>query len=90
MQGGAGDYCWKNFLSFQTLQGMTSLRKQFSSLLMDAGFLDNDMDKFNRYSADRDLVRGVICSGMYPGVISVYRRTKYVPCSHALCLLLFQ
>ncbi|KAG0562821.1 hypothetical protein KC19_9G173900 [Ceratodon purpureus] len=74
--GNAGDYCWKNFLSFQTLQGMASLRKQFSSLLMDAGFLDNDMDKFNKYSGDRDLVRGVICSGMYPGVISVYRRTK--------------
>lgn len=76
MRGVAGDYCWKNFLSFQTLQGMSSLRKQFSSLLMDAGFLDNDMDKFNKYSGDRDLVRGVICSGMYPGVISVYRRTR--------------
>lgn len=75
-QGTAGDFCWKNFLSFQTLQGMASLRKQFSSLLMDAGFLDSDIDKFNKYSGDRDLVRGVICSGMYPGVISVYRRTR--------------
>ncbi|XP_024401897.1 DExH-box ATP-dependent RNA helicase DExH3 [Physcomitrium patens] len=74
--GTAYDYCWKNFLSFQTLQGMTSLRKQFSSVLRDAGFLDNDMEKFNKYSGDRDLVRGVICSGMYPGVISVYRRTR--------------
>ena len=75
-EGSAFDYCWKNFLSFQTLQGMHSLRRQFSSLLTDAGFLDTDTSKVNEYSGDRDLVRGVICAGMYPGVISVYQKSK--------------
>jgi len=77
-RGNAFDYCWRNFLSFQTLQGMNSLRRQFASLLTDAGFLGSDTDQVNANSGDRDLVRGVICAGMFPGVVSVYQRTRYV------------
>lgn len=77
-RGSGYDYCWKNFLSLQTLQGMSSLRRQFSSVLTEAGFLDSDTARFNEFSSDRDLVRGVICAGMFPGVVSVYQRTRWV------------
>ncbi|CAM6093452.1 unnamed protein product [Calypogeia fissa] len=72
-EGTAADYCWSNFLSFQTLQGMLSLRKQFCSLLSDAGF---DMDRCSENSEDLDLVRGVICAGLYPGVASAVSKSK--------------
>uniref|UniRef100_A0A6N2LUS7 RNA helicase n=1 Tax=Salix viminalis TaxID=40686 RepID=A0A6N2LUS7_SALVM len=34
------EYCWKNFLSAQTLKAIDSLRKQFFSLLKDTGLVD--------------------------------------------------
>lgn len=72
-QGAGADYCWRNFLSFQALQGMHSLRKQFWSLLSDAGF---DMERCSENSHNLDLVRGVICAGLYPGVASAVVRSK--------------
>jgi hypothetical protein len=65
------DYCWKNFLSVQTLKAIDSLRRQFLFLLKDTGLVDENMTLCNKWSRDENLVRAVICAGLYPGVSSV-------------------
>ncbi|XP_024515116.1 DExH-box ATP-dependent RNA helicase DExH3 [Selaginella moellendorffii] len=74
----ASSYCWKNFLSMQTLLGMSSLRKQFIGLLTTAGLITDDLGFFNRYSQDPVVLRAVICSGLFPGVASVMKKQKSV------------
>nr|XP_027114308.1 DExH-box ATP-dependent RNA helicase DExH3-like isoform X2 [Coffea arabica] len=73
-EGSAYEYCWRNFLSVQTLQAIHSLRKQFSFILKDAGLLDADAATNNKLSHNQSLVRAVICSGLFPGVASVVHR----------------
>lgn len=70
-EGSAYEYCWRNFLSLQTLQAIHSLRKQFTYILKDAGLLDTDGTTNNRLSHNQSLVRAVICSGLFPGIVSV-------------------
>ncbi|KAL8524710.1 hypothetical protein ACS0TY_014355 [Phlomoides rotata] len=73
-EGSAYEYCWRNFLSPQTLQAIHSLRKQFTYILKDAGLLETDGTTSNRLSHNQSLVRGVICSGLFPGIASVVQR----------------
>ncbi|XP_041991158.1 DExH-box ATP-dependent RNA helicase DExH3-like [Salvia splendens] len=73
-EGSAYEYCWRNFLSLQTLQAIHSLRKQFTYILKDAGLLDTDGSINNRLSHNQSLVRAVICSGLFPGIVSVVPR----------------
>lgn len=73
-EGSAYEYCWRNFLSSQTLQAIHSLRKQFNFILRDAGLLDADAGTNNRLSHNQSLVRAVICSGLFPGIASVVHR----------------
>ncbi|KAH7434390.1 hypothetical protein KP509_06G015600 [Ceratopteris richardii] len=78
--GNAVDFCWKNFLSFSTMQVMHSLRRQFEVLLRQAGFVDPVHEYSNLFSKDLDLLKGIICAGMFPGVSSVWSmesNTKY-------------
>lgn len=70
-EGSGYDYCWRNFLSSQTLQAIHSLRKQFNFILKDAGLLDVDSSTSNSLSPNQSLVRGIICSGLFPGIASV-------------------
>ena len=70
-EGSAYEYCWRNFLSLQTLQAIHSLRKQFTYILKDAGLLDTAGSINNRLSHNQSLVRAVICSGLFPGIVSV-------------------
>ncbi|KAL7204806.1 hypothetical protein ACSBR2_017839 [Camellia fascicularis] len=72
--GSAYEYCWRNFLSAQTLQAIHSLRKQFSFILKGAGLLDADAGTDNRLSHNQSLVRAIICSGLFPGIASVVHR----------------
>ncbi|KAF4401183.1 hypothetical protein G4B88_014024 [Cannabis sativa] len=73
-EGSAYEYCWRNFLSAQTLQAIHSLRKQFSFILRDAGLIDVDASNNNRLSHNQSLVRAIICSGLFPGIASVVHR----------------
>lgn len=73
-EGSAYEYCWRNFLSAQTLQAIHSLRKQFSFILRDAGLVDADVSINNRLSHNQSLVRAIICSGLFPGIASVVVR----------------
>ncbi|KAF5190935.1 Dexh-box atp-dependent rna helicase dexh3 [Thalictrum thalictroides] len=68
------DYCWKNFLSAPTLKAIDSLRKEFFSLLKDIGLVDDDPNVYNGWSNDGDLIRAVICTGLYPGICSVVNK----------------
>lgn len=70
-EGSAYEYCWRNFLSAQTLQAIHSLRKQFSFILKDAGLVEADASTNNKLSHNQSLVRAVICAGLFPGIASV-------------------
>jgi ATP-dependent RNA helicase DHX36 len=72
------DYCWRNFLSAQTLKALDSLRRQFLFLLKDTGLIDENMTMCNKWSRDENLVRAVICAGLYPGVSSVVVSCLYI------------
>ncbi|CAA6658489.1 unnamed protein product [Spirodela intermedia] len=67
-EGSGYEYCWRNFLSAQTLQAIHSLRRQFSFILKDSGLMEATC---NSLSHNQSLVRAVICSGLYPGISSV-------------------
>ncbi|KAB2085670.1 hypothetical protein ES319_A05G414700v1 [Gossypium barbadense] len=73
-EGSAYEYCWRNFLSAQTLQAIHSLRKQFGYILREAGLVDEDVAANNKLSHNQSLVRAVICSGLFPGIASVVHR----------------
>ncbi|MQM18183.1 hypothetical protein Taro_051172 [Colocasia esculenta] len=73
-EGSGYEYCWRNFLSAQTLQAIHSLRKQFNFILKDAGLLEADQSTSNSLSPNQSLVRAIICSGLYPGISSVVHR----------------
>ncbi|KAK4842427.1 hypothetical protein QYF36_021432 [Acer negundo] len=82
------EYCWDNFLSAQSLKAIDSLRKEFFSLLKDAGLIDCNTTIFNVSNHDEHqkrnerpknisvLIRAVICYGLYPGICSVVHNLK--------------
>lgn len=70
------DYCWKNFLSVQSMKAIESLRREFYSLLKDTGLVDDNSSTFNSWSHEDKLVRAVICYGLYPGICSVVHNEK--------------
>lgn len=65
------EYCWKNFLSAQSMKAIDSLRREFQSLLKDTGLIDSNIVNYNNWSYDENLLRAVICYGLYPGICSV-------------------
>lgn len=83
-EGSAYEYCWRNFLSAQTLQAIHSLRKQFSFILRDAGLVDEDASSNNKLSHNQSLVRAIICSGLYPGIASVVVICLCIKCTSSV------
>lgn len=88
-EGSAYEYCWRNFLSAQTLQAINSLRKQFHFILKDAGLLNADMAINNSLSCNQSLVRAIICSGLFPGITSVVVSSVSHGCHFSNVCLLF-
>lgn len=80
---GGYDYCWKNFLSIQSMKAMDSLRREFCSLLKDTGLIDDHPPNLKLNSYEEQLTRAVICYGLYPGVCSIVVSTTY--CHFLLC-----
>ncbi|KAM4097227.1 hypothetical protein ACJW30_08G165200 [Castanea mollissima] len=70
------EYCWRNFLSVQSIKAIDSLRREFFSLLKDTGLVDGNTTSYNAWSHDEHLVRAVICYGLYPGICSVVHNEK--------------
>ncbi|KAM0057252.1 putative RNA helicase [Helianthus debilis subsp. tardiflorus] len=73
-EGSAYEYCWRNFLSAQTLQAIHSLRNQFHYILKDAQLLEAEAPLNNSLSHNQSLVRAIICAGLFPGIASVVQR----------------
>uniref|UniRef100_A0A2P2LSR0 RNA helicase n=1 Tax=Rhizophora mucronata TaxID=61149 RepID=A0A2P2LSR0_RHIMU len=72
------EYCWKNFLSAQTMKAIDSLRKQFSHLLKETGLVNQKTENCNAWSHDDHLIRAVICAGLFPGICSVVNKEKSI------------
>ncbi|KAK8965211.1 putative pre-mRNA-splicing factor ATP-dependent RNA helicase [Platanthera guangdongensis] len=72
------EYCWKNFLSPQTLKAIDSLRNQFHFLLKDTGLVDENIAPCNIWYRDENLVRAVICAGLFPGICSVVNKERSI------------
>ncbi|WCJ33256.1 DExH-box ATP-dependent RNA helicase DExH3 [Euphorbia peplus] len=70
------DYCWKNFLSAQSMKAIDSLRKEFFLLLKEADLVDSNTSIYNVWSHEENLVRAVICYGLCPGICSVVHNEK--------------
>ncbi|XP_073159391.1 DExH-box ATP-dependent RNA helicase DExH3 [Henckelia pumila] len=71
------EYCWKNFLSAQTLRAIDSLRKQFFYLLKDTGLIESE-ESCNSLSGDEHIIRAVICAGLFPAVSFVVNKEKSI------------
>ncbi|GAB2228600.1 hypothetical protein Droror1_Dr00022720 [Drosera rotundifolia] len=70
------DFCWKNFLSFQSMKAIDSLRKEFYSLLKETGLVDDNPHIHSTWSCKDQLIRAVLCYGLYPGICSVVHNEK--------------
>lgn len=77
-EAGVYDYCWKNFLSIQSMRAIDSLRKEFFSLLKDTGLIDGTPATCKSGGNDENLTRAVICYALYPGICSVVVSTSPV------------
>ncbi|XP_020576741.1 DExH-box ATP-dependent RNA helicase DExH1 [Phalaenopsis equestris] len=71
-------FCWENFLSPLTLQMMDDMRNQFLDLLSDIGFVNKTkgIKAYNLYGGDIEMVRAILCAGLFPNVIQCKRRGK--------------
>ncbi|KAG5133587.1 hypothetical protein JHK82_024775 [Glycine max] len=68
------EYCWKNFLSAQSMRVIDALRMEFLSLLKDIGLVDSNTSSCNAWSYDMYLIRAAVCYGLYPGICSVVHK----------------
>ncbi|XP_020966764.1 DExH-box ATP-dependent RNA helicase DExH5, mitochondrial isoform X2 [Arachis ipaensis] len=73
---GGCEYCWKNFLSAQSMKAIDALRREFRCLLKDIGLVDSNTANCNLWSCDVNLIRAVICYGLYPGICAVVHNEK--------------
>lgn len=80
-RGRGRQFCWDNFLSESTLRMLANMKRQFAEHLRKTGFLtsgDVKDARANRNSGNEDLVRAVVCAGLYPNVCSVkVKRNKH-------------
>ncbi|XP_074635335.1 ATP-dependent DNA/RNA helicase DHX36-like isoform X1 [Acropora palmata] len=68
------EFCWRNFLSGNTMKMIKDMKQQFSSLLRDIGFLDSSDPKAtsaNHNSENLKLVKAILCAGLYPNVAKI-------------------
>lgn len=70
------EYCWKNFLSAQSMKAIDALRREFLILLKDTGLVEIYESACNAWSYDTHLIRAVVCSGLYPGICSVVHNER--------------
>uniref|UniRef100_A0A8D0L149 ATP-dependent DNA/RNA helicase DHX36 n=1 Tax=Sphenodon punctatus TaxID=8508 RepID=A0A8D0L149_SPHPU len=68
------DYCWKYFLSSNTLEMLCNMKGQFAEHLLAAGFVNSRSPKdpkSNTNSDNEKLLKAVICAGLYPKVAKI-------------------
>lgn len=65
-------YCWDYFLSQNTLNLLSNMKKQFMEYLYEMNFVPNTdphCRECNMNSDNLSLIKAVICAGLYPNVI---------------------
>eukprot|EP00850_Spirogloea_muscicola_P015416 SM000117S25536 [mRNA] locus=s117:306081:317487:- [translate_table: standard] len=81
----AREYCRSSFLSYQTLEMLRDLRRQFANLLADIGFLKvpqqassrsadwaDDLSKpWNTHAASPSIIKAVLVAGLHPNVTAM-------------------
>ncbi|XP_022089221.1 ATP-dependent RNA helicase DHX36-like [Acanthaster planci] len=68
------DYCWSNFMSITTLKMLGNMKTQFCELLASIGFVAGKsckQEEANKNSDNKQLVKAILCSGLYPNVARV-------------------
>ncbi|KAJ8301741.1 hypothetical protein KUTeg_020728 [Tegillarca granosa] len=75
-------YCWDYFLSSITLKLLRDMKKQFAEYLYDIGFVKSKDPKdsaVNMNSNNPEIVKAVMCAGLYPNVAKIGKvpRTQY-------------
>ena len=74
-------FCWEHFLSESTLRMLDNMKRQFAEHLHQQKFLaspDVRRREANLNSGNEDLVRAVICAGLYPNVAQIrIKRNKH-------------
>ncbi|OAE22268.1 hypothetical protein AXG93_3491s1080 [Marchantia polymorpha subsp. ruderalis] len=76
-EGWEKNFCWTNYLSPPTLQMMEDMRRQFVDLISDIGFVDKRrLQEYNVYSGDMEMVKAVLCAGLFPSVVQCKQRGK--------------
>ncbi|XP_033322028.2 ATP-dependent DNA/RNA helicase DHX36 isoform X1 [Megalopta genalis] len=76
----ASNFCKEYFLSFNTLKLLSEMKTQFTQYLYEMKFLetDNPRDKnANRNSDNIQLVKAIVCAGLYPNVATVRLAMKH-------------
>jgi ATP-dependent RNA helicase DHX57 len=69
-QGARRSFCQSNFLSDNSLQDISKLRKQLVASLQEMGFLpQSTRSKWNQHAKYTKLVSAVVCAGLYPRVL---------------------
>lgn len=77
MRHGQRQFCSENFLSHSTLLMLDRMKTQFLESLFQSKFLDDaksNSDYNNRHSGNIDVLRAIICGGLYPNIS--YRSMK--------------
>lgn len=80
-KGNERNYCWRNFLSVNTMRMIKDMKQQFSGLLYDIGFLDSADSRApsaNCNSENLKLVKAILCAGLYPNVASINHHPKFL------------
>lgn len=71
--------CDENFLSFPTLNEISSLRRQYADALADIGFYDRARkDDYNINASNTSLIKAVVFGGLNPNLAKIRMpETKY-------------
>jgi hypothetical protein len=65
----ANDFAWGNFLAPQVLKMLKDMKRDFAGNLQSIGFLSSSDPKdfqANANSGNVDLIKAVVCAGLYP------------------------
>ncbi|KAJ1522137.1 hypothetical protein ONE63_002448 [Megalurothrips usitatus] len=78
-RGRGGQFCWKNYLSQNTLTMLRDMKKQFVHHLHDMKFLQSSNPRApasNVNSNNTSLIKAIICAGLYPNVAFLRKSMK--------------
>lgn len=69
-------FCYRNFLSMAVLRQLENMKKQFGEILYSMKFIEqphpeNDLNNRNTSFEHLNLLRAVICAGLYPNLATI-------------------